>query len=208
MKNYEYIIAGLPVIDSGFKFGETTPDLFIAEIRSQLDRKDNGIVDFLLKGYDENCLTPEFYEEAVRHANRFIREYFTFDLNLRNAKVRYLNRELGREAEKDLVTLRDSNGDPVEFPFEEEAAVKGVLERDDLLSRERGLDDLVWDKISRLTVFNFFDIDAVLAFIAKMQVAARWYRLDEESGRELFRRLVDEVRGTFKLETNKNQYYD
>ena len=65
MKNYEYIIAGLPVVDSGFKFTDRTPDDFIAEIREQLDRKDNALVDFLLDGYDypggngKNC-APAF----------------------------------------------------------------------------------------------------------------------------------------------------
>ena len=49
-----------------------------------------------------------------------------------------------------------------------------------------------------MTLFDYFDIEAVLAFIVKMQVVARWYRLDEQSGREMFRKLVGEVRGTFK----------
>lgn len=198
MKNYEYIVAGLPVVNEDFKFGDTTPEQFIEEIRSQLDKKDNSLVDFLLKSYEEENLTPEFYTEASAVRNRFLREFIIFDMNLRNAKVRYLNKALGRPADKDLMILTDGNGEPLHFPFEEEDAVNAVLAKDDLLSRERGLDDLVWDKVSELTVFDYFDIDAVLAFIAKMQVAARWFKLDEATGRDLFRKLVDEVRGTFK----------
>lgn len=198
MHNYEYIIASLPVIDSGFKFTDRTPEDFIEEIRQQLDRSDNALVDFLLKGYAEENLTPEFYAEAVSHRNRFLREYFRFDLNVRNAKVRFLNKSLGRPADKDLMVLPGKDGEPMELPFEEEDTVNAILAGDDLLSRERGLDDLMWDKISKMTVFDYFDIEAVLAFIAKMQVTARWYRLDEQTGREMFRKLVDEVRGTFK----------
>lgn len=198
MKNYEYIIASLPVVDSGFKFTDRTPDEFIGEIRSQLDKGDNALVDFLLKGYGEENLTPEFYAEAVSHRNRFLREYFRFDLNLRNAKVRFLNRALGRPADKDVMVLSGKDGEAMELPFEEADAVDAVLRGEDLLARERGLDDLMWDKISKMTVFDVFDIEAILAFIAKMQVTARWYRLDEQSGREMFRKLVDEVRGTFK----------
>ena len=197
MKNYEYIIASLPVVDSGFKFTDRTPDEFIGEIRSQLDKGDNALVDFLLKGYGEENLTPEFYAEAVSHRNRFLREYFRFDLNLRNAKVRFLNRALGRPADKDVMVLAGKDGEAMELPFEEADAVDAVLRGEDLLARERGLDDLMWDKISKMTVFDVFDIEAILAFIAKMQVTARWYRLDEQSGREMFRKLVDEVRGTF-----------
>ncbi len=198
MRNYEYIIAGLPVIDSGFRFTDTTPDQFIEEIRGQLDSRDNALVDFLMKGYAEENLTPEFYAGAVSHRNAFLREYFRFDLNLRNAKVKYLNKALGRPADKDVMVLPGRDGEPLELPFEEAETVESILRGDDLLVRERALDDLVWDRISAMTVFNLFDIESVLAFIAKMQVVARWYRLDEQTGREMFRKLVDEVRGTFK----------
>lgn len=198
MKNYEYIIAGLPVVDSGFKFTDKTPDDFIAEIREQLDRKDNALVDFLLDGYCGDKLDADFYRKAIAHPNRFLREFFTFDLNLRNAKVRFLNKALSRSADKDVMVLLDSNEEAVELPFEEENAVAEALHKDDLLSREKALDDLVWAKISDITVFDTFNIDTVLAFIAKMQVTARWFRLDEQKGREMFRKLSDEVRGTFK----------
>ena len=198
MKNYEYIIAGLPVVDSSFSFSDKTPAEFIEGIRELLDERDNALVDFLLKGYDEANLTPDFYREALRNRNRFIREYFKFDLCLRNAKVRYLNKALGRPALKDVMTLQEKESGRPEIVFEEAEAVEAVLRGEDLLARERGLDDLVWDKVSSLTVFDYFDIDAVLAFIVKMQVAARWFALDENEGRERFRRLVDEVRGTFK----------
>ncbi len=198
MKNYEYIIAGLPVIDSSFSFSDKTPREFIEEIREQLDERDNALVDFLLKGYEEENLTPDFYRDALGHRNRFIREYFRFDLCLRNAKVRYLNKALGRPAQKDVMTLQTKEGGRPEIVFEEAEAVDAILKGEDLLVRERALDDLVWDKVSSLTVFDYFDIDAVLSFIVKMQVTARWYALDEQQGRERFRRLVDEVRGTFK----------
>lgn len=198
MKNYEYIIAGLPVVDHGFKFTDKTPDGFIEEIRAQLDRHDNALVDFLMDGYSEEKLDADFYRKAIVHPDRFLREYFTFDLNLRNSKVRFLNKALGRPADKDVMVLKDANDEAMELPFEEQQAVEEALRNEDLLTREKALDDLVWDKISDMTVFDFFNIDAVLAFIAKMQVAARWFRLDEQKGREMFRKLSDEVRGTFK----------
>ncbi len=73
-----------------------------------------------------------------------------------------------------------------------------VLAQTDILTRERGIDDLMWEKINTLTTFNYFDIDAILGFITKMNIVARWFRLDEQTGREMFQKLVNEVRGTFK----------
>ncbi len=195
MNNYEYIIASLPDISQDWKFGETAPQDYIDWILEQCSRKDRKTIGFMLDGLDDGKLDAGFYEAALSHDNRFIREYFSFDLNVRNAKVRYLNTALGRPAEKDAVSI---SGVKTEEEFPEAGAVESVLALTDILARERGLDDLMWNKIDSITLFNYFDINVILGFIAKLHIVARWYRLDEQTGREMFRKLVDEVRGTFK----------
>ena len=202
MANYEYIIASLPDITTGWKFTDNGPQYYIEEITGQCSQKDNELIEFLLSGHKDDNLNEDFYIKAITHKNRFIREYFTFDLNVRNAKVRYLNKALGRPADKDMMSFPETAPEKVleavAAEFEESAALESVLNSEDILTRERGLDDLMWDKISSLTIFNYFDIEVILGFIAKLNIVARWYKLDEQTGREMFKRLVDEVRGTFK----------
>ena len=55
----------------------------------------------------------------------------------------------------------------------------------------------MWEKIDNLTTFDYFDIEAILGFIAKLQIVMRWRRLDPQTGREMFSRLVNEVRGSY-----------
>ena len=202
MKNYEYIIASLPDITTGWKFGDKGPEDYIEEIIDLCSDKDRMLIGFLLSGYHEENLNPDFYAKALIHADAFIREYFRFDLNIRNAKVKYLNKALGRPADKDVLSFGEDTDqrilDAAEAEFEEAADLETILNSGDILSRERGIDDLMWEKISNLTTFNYFDIDAVLGFITKLNIVARWYKLDEQTGREMFKKLVDEVRGTFK----------
>ena len=202
MNNYEYIIASLPDITTGWKFGEKGPHDYIEEVISSCTEKDRKLIEFLMSGYLDENLNPEFYLKALTHKDKFIREYFRFDLNVRNAKVKYLNKALGRPADKDVLSFPEGTPEQVmEFiseEFEEAAALDNVLGAGDILSRERGLDDLMWAKIDNLTLFNYFDIDVILGFIAKLDIVARWFKLDEQTGREMFKRLVDEVRGTFK----------
>ena len=180
MSNFEYIIASLPYLTPGYHYaeGKGFQDV-LGEIRRDLSARDNATLDFLLKGFDADSLDAPFYEEALHGGNRFLREYFRFDLNLRNAKVRYLNRQLARDAEQ-------------------AAKVESVLAEADLIAREKGLDDLTWAKVDALSTFHYFDLTAVLAYVTKLHIADRWLALDEARGRELFRKLVDEVRGTFK----------
>ena len=202
MANYEYIVASLPDITTGWKFGEKGPQDYIDEIVSLCSKKDRELIDFLLSGYLDENLNTEFYNTALLHDDKFIREYFRFDLNVRNAKVKYLNKALGRPAEKDVLIFPEDAAqavlDAAAEEFEEAADLETILNAGDILSRERGIDDLMWEKIDSLTTFNYFDIDAILGFITKLNIVARWYKLDEQTGREMFKRLVDEVRGTFK----------
>ena len=202
MNNYEYIVASLPDITTGWKFGEKTPEDYIEEIVSLCSDKDRQTIEFLMKGYQDENLNHTFYAEALTHQDAFIRKFFRFDLNVRNAKVKYLNKALGRPSDKDVLQFGEETAqvilDAVGEEFEEAGDLDTVLNLGDILSRERGIDDLVWDKINSLTTFNYFDIDAILGFITKMNIVARWFRLDEQTGREMFQKLVNEVRGTFK----------
>ena len=191
MNNYEYLIASLPDITPDWKdSGEMSGDAFVDWLREGCSDSDRKLIDFLREGFAADNLNKDFYLRALSHRDRFLREYFRFDLNVRNAKVEYLNRELGRAAGTDIF-LTDENG------FEEEARLGAVLGSGDILSREKGIDDLMWEKIESLTTFDYFDIDAILGFIAKLNIAMRWNRLDPETGREMFSRIVKEVRGSF-----------
>lgn len=206
MSNYEYIISSLPFLTADYNYAHGKDfQAVVAEIREELGEKDAAALDFLLEGFKEESLGEDFYVRALNHGERFIRSYFTFDLNLRNAKVRYLNIRLDRPEEQDVITGRgdDYNGDIdlLKFhigEFEESAKVQFVLEQEDLLTREKGLDDITWQKVDALETFHYFDLTAILAYVAKLHIVDRWLALDEETGREMFRKLVKQVKGTFK----------
>ena len=207
MSNFEYIISSLPYLTMDFKYsGQAGFNSVISDIKRDLDEHDQGLVDFLIRGFSDKELDADFYAQALKGRNRFLREYFRFDLNLRNAKVRYLNAQLGREPDQDLMTGEDPEAEDVDIDgfrftggeFEEAIKVDTILSNTDLVSREKGLDDILWDKIDSLATFHYFDIESVLAYIAKLHIVTRWLKLDEEVGRDVFRRLLKDVRGTYR----------
>lgn len=200
---YEYVVASLPVLSQNWKANpKLAVDEIVNEIKELCSRKDVAIVDFMMKAYDRDQLTKEFYEEAAKSENRFIREFFEFDRQVRNCKVKYLNRSLGVAETEGIVLLReDETVDEMTTDL-----IMEVLNRKDLIERENGLDAIMWEKIDQITTYDYFDMNVVLAFLAKLQIINRWLKLDEAKGREMFRALVEEVRGTFKgVEFNDNQ---
>ena len=192
MDNYEYIIASLPDIEPDKGPSQETATQIIDFVRDQLSEKDLAVADILTDSWDDEKLTEELYTKALASSNRFIKEFFGFDLQVRNAKVHSLNMALGRPIDKDIFM-------PIEEPEPElEATLDKVYSNPDILVKERAIDKLYWQKIEDLTIFDYFDLDAVLGFLAKLHIVQRWLVLDESTGRALFRKLTEDVQSTFK----------
>lgn len=199
MNNYEYIVASLPVIELGSRLGSSSAvNAIINDIREQLSNKDNALVTMLLDGFDPEKLNAGFYRACLGSGSRFLREYFLFDLFLRNTKVEYLNASLGRPEGKDVLLLEELE----DYEFEQKEEIVEILSGTDIIGREKGLDMAIWEHVEEVTTMDVFDMDAILGFIARLKIIDRWDKLDPETGAELFRRLIKEIRATYD---NKKQ---
>ena len=189
MNNYVYIVAGLPELvvsydGSNFDYAEVK-----AQILELLSDSDQQLVALLEEGFDENTLGAEFYEKAAKSKNEFIRAYFDFDARLRNMKVNYLAKRLGKNGDDYHVELPETD-------FEEEAQIRAILENTDFVAREQQMDELKWEKASDIARLDYFNMNTILAFLVKAKVVQRWAELDLKKGEEMFRKLVQEIRGT------------
>ena len=199
MNNYEYIVASLPVIEPGSRLGSSSAaNAIIDDIREQLSNKDNALVTMLLDGFDPEKLNAGFYRACLGSGSRFLREYFLFDLFLRNTKVEYLNASLGRPEGKDVLLLEELE----DYEFEQKEEIVEILSGTDIIGREKGLDMAIWEHVEEVPTMDVFDMDAILGFIARLKIIDRWDKLDPETGAELFRRLIKEIRATYD---NKKQ---
>jgi len=187
MDNYEYIVASLPgITQDASSAKDINREEILSWIKGQCSDRDVSTIDFLLSGYVEDNLNKDFYEKALSHRNRYIREFFAYDLAVRNSKVRYLNKAFGRSEDTDIFS-----------PTAPLAEADAVLSTDDILKREKGLDDLMWKQIEKITVFDYFDIEKILGFVSKLQIVSRWLKLDPQTGKELFKKMLSDVRGTY-----------
>ena len=199
MDNYVYIVAGLPELTANYDGGSFDYAALKASIVELLSEKDQQLVELLEEGFDENALGKEFYEKAAASKNDFIRQYFDFDARLRNMKVNYLAKRLGKKGEDYLVEMPEAD-------FDEGKQIEEILADADFVEREQKMDELKWEKASDIARMDYFNMNAILAFLVKAKTVQRWAELDEKKGEEMFQKLVSEVRGTFegvKYDENK-----
>ena len=189
MDNYVYIVAGLPELTSGFENSGFDYGAVKESIMELLSKKDQQLVELMEEGFDEQTLGADFYLRAAQNKNRFIREYFDFDGRLRNLKVEYLAKRLGKESDPYLVNLEEAD-------FEEEKQIQDILADADFVQREQKMDELKWEKASDIARMDYFNMNAILAFLVKAKTVQRWAELDPAKGQEMFKKLVTEIRGT------------
>lgn len=194
--NYTYIIASIPVLSPDFKPREGDCRKSIEWIGSQLSGRDLSGMETVTDGFRQEKLTKEFYAKALKDSNGFIRKFFTADLHLRNAKAAYLNRELGRPESRDTIDMEAAGENP------DAEKMASIFTGNDLLGREKAIDSYLWEKADELTQFAPLSLDKVYSTVVKLCIIDRWLSLDQETGREMLRKLTEDMRGGYgdKLE--------
>lgn len=190
MDNYVYIVAGLPELTLAFEQSGFMYDTVRDHFYPLLSEKDRQAIDLMEESFSEETLNADFYCKVEAHSNRFLREFFHFDLLVRNMKVKYLGRRLNQQVDKYLIDTADSD-------FEEEKQVQAIFDNPDFVLREQQMDKLYWDKASEITRMDYFNLNVILAFLIKARIIQRWAAMDKTRGAELFATLVKEVKGTF-----------
>lgn len=150
-------------------------------------------------------LFAAYYDECAASGARFLREWSEFDRTLRNVIAAATARAQGVAI--DTVTVGDGEvveqlqrSSAADFGLRGElayidAVIATVNDEHNLLDKERKIDRIRWDMASELSTFDYFDINAVLAYLVKVNLVARWTLLDRKYGKQMFERLMAELDG-------------
>ena len=153
----------------------------------------------------ETALFDAYYAECARSSSRFLREWSLFDRNLRNIIAAVAARAAGRTPEEVVVGGGDVSGQlrrssAADFGLRGElpwidAVIAAVNDEANLVEKEHKIDLVRWNESTELAAFDYFDIDAILSYRVRVNIVARWTRLDDRRGREMFGRLLAELDG-------------
>ena len=156
----------------------------------------------------ENILTRQYFDYMLNSSNQFLRDWYTFELNVTNILTGINCRKFDRDPEREIignnfVTEAIKRSSAKDFGLEVELEYAGdviqIAEKENLLTREKNLDQFKWNKLNELTLFNYFSIEVVLAYILKLEMIYRWMSLDENTGRKMFEKLIDELKDSFEF---------
>ncbi len=163
----------------------------------------------------EDNLALRYYAYAMKCGNKFISEWFDFNLNVNNILVAVLARKYKLNIE--TCVLGDGEvAEAIRTSGARDFGLTGVLdylemvirisENDKLQERERMLDDIRWNWLDDNSVFDYFTVERLFVFLQKLDIIERWAVLDAEKGMQRYKELIDELKsGTVSFIKDKEK---
>lgn len=153
----------------------------------------------------EKALWSAYYDVCSHSKSRFIREWTAFDRTLRNVAAAAVARATDRNIEevtvgKDEIVDRLQRSSAADFGLRGElsyidAVIAAVNDEQNLVEKEHKIDLVRWEQAGELATFDYFNINAILSYLVKINIVARWALLDPKRGREMLERIMAELDG-------------
>ena len=147
----------------------------------------------------EDRLAALYYAYAMKCRNKFVSSWFAFNLTMNNVLVALTARKFKMDIAPLIVgdtevceALRTSGardfGLTGEVDFLDQL-VK-ISETEELVEREKKIDQLRWNWMEEATFFNYFTVERLFVFLLQLEMIERWISLDKEKGNQRFRSII------------------
>lgn len=157
----------------------------------------------------ENVLSWMYHDYMMKADNLLVRKYAEFSMNLKNLVAALNARKYGMNVAREIigsnefaVVLRTSNakdfGLGMDYLYVEK--VIALMENDNLVERERGLDLIIWNFLDEAVMFEYFSLERVISYMLRLMIVERWSKMNSESGRKVFMEMIEKFRQSFQFE--------
>jgi hypothetical protein len=149
---------------------------------------------------------------GIEVKNSLMSGWFELNLNIGNIMTAIFARKYDLMVAKYIVghntiaKLIRENSNARDFGISQELDYFDILQRiseeSDIYDRERKIDKFKWDWLEENTVFDYFNIEYIFAYLCKLQILERWVKLNAEEGEKVFRDLINSLKNETKLPDN------
>ena len=160
----------------------------------------------------ENILLSFYYETMLQTKNKFLENWFRFELNMKNILTAVSCNKYDFDVEKQMIPIIGENevynllstGIPKvellsdEVPYADKI-IKVAESEMSISKKEKAYDAIKWEFLDYHTVFHYFSIEKTLSYIVKLNIIERWLVHDKETGKALFEKLINDIKTNYKF---------
>lgn len=154
-------------------------------------------------------LSELYYNYVATIDNKYVSDWFMFEMNLSNTLTAYNCRNNHIEIENQIIgkselndkllksSARDFGIDSDELAGADQ--IFKAIELSDLLEQEKKIDLIKWELLDESSFFHYFSIEKLFAFLIKLSIVERWLGLDKTKGLELFKELLNSLETSYEF---------
>ena len=153
--------------------------------------------------FAEDAILLEYYTYAQTIKNKMMRLWYSMNLNLGNILTALIAKKYGwnvgdyivgdNEVNEMIRTNRTADfglGNELDYMPQ----LMKIVSTTDPVQKEHEIDAFKWTWLDDATFFDPFSIEAVFAYIVKLDMLERWAVLDVDEGKKTFRSIIENLR--------------
>lgn len=160
-----------------------------------------------------DVLNSLYYTEAVQQKNEFASDWFELQWNVLNIITALNCRKYDLPVEKYIIgdnevahllktnTGRDFGISGIFNYFDQ---IVRIAEETDFEKKEKMLDALYWTYLEEKSFFYFFTVERLFTYLLQLEIVERWAILEGGNGKEVFMKIVDEMKGNVQFSDEFN----
>lgn len=191
--------------------------LNLIEVANEIDLGEAKYPEFMLQfvrdypqnvkqqgWYAEDEMLLLYYQYCTRHCpNTFMRRWYQLNLDVTNLMTAMIARRQGWPVSEYvkgdgevqyMIRTNDAHDFNLGALYDFVPEVMKIVDEDDPVKKERMLDAFKWAWLDEQTFADAFSIEAVFAYLCKLEIQERWSHLDVEQGRETFEQIINDLR--------------
>lgn len=159
--------------------------------------------------YPEDEMLYQYYTYVIKHCgNRMVREWYQLNLNIANILTAMLARKQGWPVGQyikgdgpvqEMIRENKTRDFDLSLELSYVRDLMQIVDEEDPVQKEKMIDALKWVWLDEQTFFEPFSIEAVFAYLCKLEMQHRWARLDVETGKETFKQIIENLRGEARV---------
>ena len=158
--------------------------------------------------FPEDVILSEYYKYSLKCPNRMMRKWFEMNLNVTNILTALIAKKYGWNVSDyiqgdnevcEMIRHNNVRDFGLGFELDYVADLMKIVDCDDPVAKEKRIDAFKWMWLDEQTFMDVFSIEAVFAYVCKLEMLERWEKLDLETGQETFRQIIENLRGEARV---------
>lgn len=154
--------------------------------------------------YPEDEVLRAYYDYCTKHcSDGLMRRWYQLNYDVTNIMTAMIARRQGWKVGdyvkgdgevQEMIRTNDAKDFNLGSLLPYLPEIMKIVDEEDPVRKERMLDAFKWMWLEEQTFADTFSIEAVFAYLCKLEIQERWARLDVEQGKETFEQIINDLR--------------